>query len=130
MTPADEATLHRPLAADGSWTPRGGSPMRPWRFRVAICVTVAALGIATRGLGTVASAADRAIPVFLAMENAYVFITGMTKDTMTVVAIDSQSCWVKVRAKDGHVAWVNLRQVLAIEENQHPSAQAKPGQRR
>jgi hypothetical protein len=49
---------------------------------------------------------------------------------VTVIAIDSHSCWVKVRGKAAHLAWVNLRQVLAIEESPKPPAPVKPGQRR
>jgi hypothetical protein len=104
--------------------------MRSWRVRVAICVTVAALDIGAGELGPVARAADCAIPGFLAMGKVYAFITDVAKDTVTVIAIDSQSCWVKVRGKAGHLAWVNLRQVLAIEESPKPPAQVKPGQRR
>jgi hypothetical protein len=108
--------------------------MSSWRTRVAICVTVAALDIGVGELDPVAHAADCAIPEFLAIGKVYAFITDTAKDTVTVIAIDSQSCWVKVSGKAAPLAWVNLRQVLAIEERPKPlappPAPVKPGKRR
>jgi hypothetical protein len=86
-----------------------------------------AVFVIVAGVGTAVSAADCEVSAFLIKGKTYKFALGGVGSTAPILEIDKQSCWVKVEAKRkgeltgreiSETVWVNLRQVMMIEESQ------------
>jgi hypothetical protein len=87
---------------------------------------VAALVIVV-GIETVVLATDCEVPAFLIKGKTYKISLGLGGSFATILEIDKQSCWVKIESKRKseftgkeitETVWVNLRQVVMIEETQ------------
>ena len=79
--------------------------------------TVAAIVATMFFLAATANAAACDIPSFLKVDKTYNISTTAIIYNATVLAIDKQSCWVKIKSnKNQAVFWINLNQITLIEE--------------
>jgi hypothetical protein len=57
-----------------------------------------------------------AVPSFVQIGTTYKLLIGAVAVEVIVLAIDTPACWIQVQDEKGDKFWMNLHQIVAMEE--------------
>ena len=77
---------------------------------------VAVLVVVVTVCAVPAPGAACAVPAFIQIGTTYKLLIGPVAVDVTVLAIDTPACWIQVQDDKGDKFWMNLHQIVAMEE--------------